>query len=74
VYVLLGIIWGIELNDPVYFRDVQTSSGDISTQQDARFGGNKLEEGSGPFGLLLLSMDTHDREVNVIEELVMKFD
>lgn len=72
VNVLLGIVRGIVLYDPVHSRDVQAASSNISTEQDALVCLAELEESAGSFGLLLLPMDVLDWNVDVIEQLTSR--
>lgn len=72
VDVLLGVIWGIILDDPVDLRDVQAPGSHICTEQDPGVSITELEEGGGPLGLLLLPVDGHDGQVDVVEQLVVE--
>lgn len=52
----LGIIWGVVLHYPIDGGDVQPSSSDVGAQQYPGLGVAELEEGCGPFRLLLLTL------------------
>jgi len=56
----LGVIWRIDLDDPVDRGDVQTSRRHVRTQQDGLFGVAELEKRLGTFCLLLLSLYYRD--------------
>ena len=49
VYVLLGFIWRVKLNDPVDRRDIQPTRRDVGAQQNPLVGVAELEEGGGAF-------------------------
>lgn len=70
--VLLGIIRRIVLDDPVHCRDVQSTRCHVGTEQYARLGIDELEEDRGASLLLLLSVDTHHRNVDIIEQLCVE--
>ncbi|MEQ2198223.1 hypothetical protein XENOCAPTIV_009665 [Xenoophorus captivus] len=52
----LGIIWRVVLDDPVHFRNVESSSRHVRAEQDAGVGVAELEECGGSFGLLLFAL------------------
>ena len=72
--VVLGIIWWIELDNPVNIWEVQASLGHVCAQENACLGLGELEIGGGSLLLLLLSMDVFDWNVNVIEQIAIKLD
>jgi hypothetical protein len=61
------------LDDPVDKRNIETSGSHVRTQQDAAFGIRELEERLGSLGLLLLAVNAHHRQVDVVEQLVVVF-
>ena len=67
--VLLGIVWRVVLDDPVHCGDVQAARRDVRAEQHAGLGVDELEEDRGAALLLLLSMDAHDRDVDVVQQL-----
>ena len=67
--VLLGVIRGVELDDPVHGRNVQATSRNVCTQQDASLSLAELEEGGRPFLLLLLAVDVLYRDVHIVQQL-----
>jgi hypothetical protein len=52
----------------------QTSGRHISTEEDACVRVAELEESGGPLGLLLLPVDAHHGQVDVVEQLVVELD
>lgn len=52
----LGIIRRVVLDDPVHLGNVEAARRHVGTQQDAGVGVTELEEGGGPFGLLLFAL------------------
>lgn len=73
VDVLLGVVGGIVLHDPVHRGDVQSSRGHVRAQQDARSLLAELEKGCGALLLLLLAVDVHHLNVNVVQQLGVEF-
>ena len=69
VYILLWIVRGVELDDPINCRDVQPSRCDVSAQKCSLALFAKLEESRGSFLLLLTSVYVHTGDINVVEEL-----
>jgi hypothetical protein len=69
VDVLLGVIWGVVLDDPVHCRDVQATRCHVCAQQDALVRLAELKEGAGALLLLLLAVDVLHRDVDVVEQL-----
>ena len=51
-----------------------TSGRHICAEKDARVRVAELKEGGGPLGLLLLPVDAHHRQVDVVEQLVVELD
>jgi len=54
--VVSRIIRRIELDDPVYFGDVETSSGDVGAEEGSGWSVAEFEEGGGSFLLFLFSL------------------
>lgn len=55
--VVPWVIGRVELDDPVYSRDVETSSGNVRAEQDTSGRIAELEESVGPFLLFLLALE-----------------
>ena len=56
VDVVTGVIGRVELDDPVDAGNVESSSGDVGTEEDALLRVAELEEGVCPLLLLLLAL------------------
>ena len=56
VYVLLGVVRGVKLHDPVDVGNVEAPGGDVGAQEDTRILVAVLEEGLRPFCLLLFPL------------------
>ena len=56
VDVLLGVVGGVVLHDPVDVGDVEAAGGDVGAEQDAGVGVAELEEGRRALRLLLLAL------------------
>ena len=69
VNVLLGVVWRVVLDDPVHCGDVQAARRDVGAEQHARLGVDELEEDGGAALLLLLAVDAHDGDVDVVQQL-----
>lgn len=54
--VITRIIRWVELNDPVYRWDIETSGGDVCAQEDTGRGVDEFKEGVGALLLLLLAL------------------
>lgn len=54
--VISGIVGRVKLDDPVHLGDIETSSGDIGTEEDTRGGIAEFEKRVCPFLLFLLSL------------------
>ena len=74
VDVLLGVVRRVVLDDPVHVGDIEPPGGYVSAEQDAAVSVAVLEECCGSFGLLLLAVDTHYGQVDVVEQLVVELD
>mmetsp|Transcript_33382 Transcript_33382/g.57175 ORF Transcript_33382/g.57175 Transcript_33382/m.57175 type:complete len:218 (+) Transcript_33382:455-1108(+) len=72
--VFLGIIRRIILDDPVHRGDVETSRSHIGTQQNAAGLLAELEERGGALLLLLLAVDIHHLDVDVIQQFRVELD
>lgn len=53
----LGVIWRVVLNDPVHFRDVQTSSSDIRAKQNSLLRLAELKERGSSLLLLQTTLE-----------------
>ncbi len=51
---------------------LHTSGSDICAEEDAAVRVAELEEGGGALGLLLLPVDAHHRQVDVVQQLVVE--
>ena len=56
VNVLLGVVRGVVLHDPIDVGDVEAPGGDVGAQEDTRILVAVLEEGLRPFCLLLFPL------------------
>ena len=74
VDVVLGLVWGVVLDDPVDGGDVEAAGGDVGGEEDALFGVAELKEGGGALVLLLLAVELEDGDVDVVEELGVELD
>ena len=72
--VVARVIWGIELDDPVYLWDVETSRCNIGTDQCARRRVAELEEAVCAGLLFEFAVEFEDGEVDVVEQLGVEFD
>lgn len=54
--VLSRIVWGVELDDPVYSRDVKSASSNICGEQYARFSVDEFEKCVGSLLLFLFAL------------------
>ena len=70
--VVLGIIWWVELHDPVNIREIETSLGNISAKKDTRLSLSKLKISGCSLLLLLLSMDILYWDVYIVKEITIK--
>jgi hypothetical protein len=67
--VIIRIIWGVVLDNPVNFWKVKSTLGYIRAKQNTSFGLAKFEVGGGPFLLLLFTVDVLDGNIDVVEEI-----
>jgi len=74
VDVVIRIIWGIVLDDPVNFRKVKTSLRNIGTKQNSALSLAELKVSTRSFLLFLLSVDVFNRDVDVVEQVGIKLD
>jgi len=72
--VVLGIIRGVVLDNPVYVGEVKASLSDVGAEQDAFLGLGELKVSGGSLLLLLLSVDVFDGDVDVVEQVRVKLD
>ena len=56
VDVVFGVVWRVELHDPVDARDVEATRGHVGAQQSGRRRLAELQERRGALGLLLLAL------------------
>ena len=68
VDVFLGLIWRIELDDPIHGGDVQPSRCDVRTEEDPGLRIFELEKGRGSLLLLLFTL----RSVMTVETLTWR--
>jgi hypothetical protein len=64
--VVFGIIWWIELHNPVNIGEVQTSLGNICAEKNTSFGLSEFEIGRCSLLLFLLSMDILDWNIHIV--------
>lgn len=74
VDVIIRIIWGVVLDDPVNFREVKTSLSHISAKQDSGLSLTELKVSARSFLLFLLSVDVFDGDVDVVQQVGVKLD
>mmetsp|Transcript_2587 Transcript_2587/g.9978 ORF Transcript_2587/g.9978 Transcript_2587/m.9978 type:complete len:386 (-) Transcript_2587:812-1969(-) len=72
--VLLGLVWRIELNDPIDLRDVEAARSHICAAKDALLGRAEIVVRGASGRLLLLTVNALDGHVDVIQQLVVKLD
>lgn len=69
VDVIIRVIWGVELDNPVNFGKVEAPLRDIRAQQNTSLGLAELKVGGGPFLLFLLAVDVLNRNVYIVEQV-----
>src|SRR5262249_23708123 len=74
VDVLLRVVRRVKLDDPVDGRDVQSAGRHVRAQQDSGLCIAKLEKGGRSLVLLLFAVQIENGDVNVIQQLRIKFD
>ena len=67
--VLLRVIRRIVLHDPIDRRNIQPSGRHVCAEQDGLLLLAKLEEGGRSLLLLVLAMDVHHGDVDVVQQL-----
>jgi len=72
VNVIVWVIGRVKLNNPINFREIKTTLGDICAKQNARLSLTEFKVGRCTFLLLLLPVDVLDRNVNVIQQIRVK--
>jgi len=72
--VIIRIIWGVKLDNPVNFREIKTSLGHICAEQNAFLSLAELKVSTGTLLLLLLSMDVLHWHVHIVEQVRIKLD
>ena len=70
--VVLGIIWWVELHDPVNIREIETSLSNIGAKKDTRLSLSKLKISGCSLLLLLFSMDILYWNVYIVKEITIK--
>jgi large-conductance mechanosensitive channel len=68
VDVVARVVWGVELDDPVDFGDVETTGGDVCAEERALVSVAEFEERVCPFLLLLLALICVVRFVNRLRQ------
>ena len=58
---------GVVLDDPIHFRDVETSLGYVRAKKNSFFVFAKCEIGQSSFILFLISVDFGNRHVDVVQ-------
>lgn len=71
--ILFDVERRIELHNPVDLRNIQTPGSHIGTEKYALLKLPKFIESGRSFGLLLLAVDVHNTNVDVIEKVRVKF-
>ena len=69
VDIIVGIIWGIILDNPVNFGEIKTSLSYICTQKNPCLSLAKLKVGRCSLLLLLLTMNVLNWYVNIVEQI-----
>lgn len=54
--VVSRVIWGVELDDPIYAGNIETTRGDICTEEDTGLCVTELKEGICAFLLFLFAL------------------
>mmetsp|Transcript_58731 Transcript_58731/g.182443 ORF Transcript_58731/g.182443 Transcript_58731/m.182443 type:complete len:206 (+) Transcript_58731:630-1247(+) len=70
--VLLGLIWGIVLDDPVDAGNVEPARRHVGAQEDTLVRCAEAVVGRAPRRLLLLPVDADHRDVDVIQQLIVE--
>lgn len=70
--IVFGIIWGIELDDPVNLRKVKATLGDIRTEENTSLSLTEFKIGRSTLLLFLLTVDVLDRDVHIVEKIGIK--
>jgi hypothetical protein len=74
VDVVLWVIRGVKLDDPVYLGEVETTLGHICAEQDTGLSLTELEVGGCTFLLLLLPMYVLDGYVHIVQQIRVELD
>lgn len=72
--VVIRIIWWVELDNPVNFREVKTSLSDICAKKDTCIGLAEFKVSRSAFLLLLLSVNVLHLDVYIVEQIRIKLD
>ena len=72
--VFLGFTWWVELHDPIYIWNIESSSCNTRAKQYPFSSITVLIVGICPFLLLLSAMIAVDVDIDVVEEVGMVFD
>lgn len=67
VDVFLDIERRVKLHDPVHLRNIETSGCHIGAQEDSFLNLPELVESCRSFLLLLLTVNVHDTDINIVE-------
>lgn len=70
--VFPDIVGRIKLDDPINALDVETSGGHISAEEDSSLIVAELIEGVQSLLLLLLAVDVHNFDVNIVEKIIVE--
>lgn len=69
VDVFFRVVRWIVLHNPIHCRYVKSARSYVSAKENGLVFFAELEEGRGPLLLLLLAVNVHHRNIDVIEEL-----
>jgi len=74
VNIIIRIIWGVKLDDPVNFREVETSLCNVGAKQNSFLCLTELKVGARSLLLLLFSVNVGHGNVYVIKEIGVELD
>jgi hypothetical protein len=74
VNVLVGLVWGVVLNNPVDRWDVEPPCSHVGAQHDSTLSVAKLEKCFCALGLLLSSVNVEAGDVDVVEKFTVVLD
>jgi len=72
--IITGIIWRVELYNPINVREIEASLSYISAEKNSSFSLAKFKISRSSLLLFLLSMNVLDWDVNVIQKVTVEFD